>query len=105
MEPRELLQRVRKLIENPHQWTQGAWARDGEGHPWTAGPLERADKWCLIGAIGVISTYIPPTIRNKAVEAAITQLRLAGAKRIVDYNDSHTHSEVIDLLDRAIERA
>lgn len=56
--------------------------------------------WCLVGAL--IAVAWPSIIEQ---EVAREQLQIsAGTPYLATWQDDRTHSEVIDLLDRTIER-
>lgn len=110
---RDQLEAVYRLIEDPARWTQEAFAKnaagedinDGydvndEGEPLTdeecaAHPDARC--WCLYGAAYKCGIY------NNFLLAK--SLLLDTTVGIADFNDSHTHAEVLALLTTAIERA
>lgn len=62
-----------------------------------------ATQWCLLGAIYCgqynWSVYLQSRIRDALIEAA----QFDGPEEIASFNDSHTHTEVLALLDKAIE--
>lgn len=108
------LERVYALIEDEQRWTQGAYAKDAAGEPFydedgyiiedeSTALRNDAACWCLWGAAykcGIVTTHESPRDRQ-FVEAL-------GFKWLTDpndFNDSHTHAEVLDLLRNAIERA
>jgi hypothetical protein len=97
----EILKAARDLIAKPENWTHGAYARDIQG---VAVPLsdDEATCFCAAGAIfraGSFPEYepIPRHICEKfgfAYEATLAQ-----------FNDTHTHSEVLELFSKAISSA
>lgn len=89
------LTKARELISDPVRWTQGEMARDSRGEQESA-CSEAAVKWCALGAI-------IRTAGSSAVEmsATITLNRLLRGS-IAEYNDTHSHSEVLALFDAAI---
>jgi hypothetical protein len=89
---RDDLERVYALIEKPEAWTQGAFARDADGNA-TYSRGENAVCWCLRGA-----TY-------KLWGGLDDFCGALQVKHVADFNDSHTHAKVLQLLKDAIERA
>lgn len=94
----EILVNARKLIEKEENWTQATMARTADDKPvYTTHP--EAMKFCALGAInkaGRLASY-------ESVMSACALLRdTLGRKDVVDFNDSHTHREVIELFDKAI---
>lgn len=102
MTTRELLIATRALIERPGSWTKNSVARKPGGSKTTATD-PNAVKWCAFGALRkVFSGPDKPTWG----EAYIFLCDAAGID-LVAFNDAgvRTHSEVIAVFDRAIERA
>lgn len=95
MNPITHLQKVRKLIENPENWTQGASARDRYGD-FVDFDDPTACKFCLVGASAKVDyhvtlsylIFVPSTHAN-----------------IAEFNDdpNRTHAEVLQLIDDAIK--
>ncbi len=96
---KEILIEARDLIEDPDHWTQGAFAKGSFGNP-VASESEYAESWCAAGAI------------LKAVGGGESYDRdpysflagVMGAKCVPAFNDQHTHPEVIEAFDRAIDQ-
>ena len=85
MEPKELLIRARKLIDDPKHWGQGHFAKNGR----------LCGSGALLGA-GFEGSFLG----NPAYEAL---RKAAGTKKqFCIWNDAHTHAEVLDVYDRAI---
>lgn len=92
---KDQLQAVRAVIEKPENWTQGMAARIADGTPtYSADP--RATCWCLVGAAFKCDI--------DGIEFCLPLIELVG-DNLATFNDTHTHSEVLALLDSAIERA
>ena len=114
------LREVYSLIENPERWTQHAFARDI--HNEVVPPLrEDAACWCLTGACrrvfgddlddsrvlhgapfggGVLD--IEPGCLAEAVRR---RGKVSVAGDIENYNDRHSHAEVLEVLGDAIRIA
>ena len=89
----EILKAARDLIAKPENWTQGSYYEVKGGN----------HCYCALGAIDKVSDgggAFP-------IEALIAKgfLERAGMQNVADFNDSHTHSEVIDLFSKAISSA
>ena len=98
----EILEAARALIAEPEHWCQGAQALDATGT--VRRPCSRlAVRWCSLGATDRVTRY--KGIR--ADNALYSALGMPPDIGIANFNDSHTHAEVLDLFDRAIaaERA
>jgi hypothetical protein len=99
------LERVYKLIEEPEASTHHVAARDAHGnviHP----KSQVATCWCVIGAFEkarVSNGWEIPTIALFP-DADIKILSELGGGA-AEFNDTHTHAEVLQLLKDAIERA
>lgn len=93
----EILREARDLISDRDRWCQGVEALTKEGidvdarHP-------KAIRWCALGAVWKLP------IKHKDWEDAVRVL-YAGCGSLTEFNDSHTHAEVLALFDDAIQRA
>jgi hypothetical protein len=91
----ETLKAARKKIEDPAHWIQNEIC-DGP-KPWSA----ESSKWCAIGAItSVMGTY------TESPAEEILRSVMGGVKPtgIGDFNDTHTHAEVLAAFDAAIAK-
>lgn len=95
MTTREILIAARKRIEDPKDWAGAMGEKLGR------------DTDCAVTATDLDD--ISWGERFGAIEALVEQI--SGAREgdpalaIIDYNESHTHAEVLALYDRAIEAA
>lgn len=90
------LRRARDLISDPARWTQGEFARDVEG----VGVAPNSDKatcWCALGALRRVTRSFNVPWR---LIGGISQNHLY----ITDFNDGHTHVDVLAAFDAAIAR-
>lgn len=91
---RKDLERVLALIERPEAWCQNEAACDANGE-YESPKSDKAVKWCIDGAFircgldFTRSEFVLGLPRNGTPE----------------FNDTHTHAEVLALLRAAIERA
>ena len=91
----EVLRGARALIDSPSKWLKGS-------------PVGRGThRNCAISALCVARgvEYGSPSISAKDTEAWPEYVALANAcgnKMVGDWNDSHTHAEVLALFDKAI---
>jgi hypothetical protein len=100
---RDDLERVRALIEDPRRWTKGHDARDANGERCDAVNV-RATCWCIVGAaIHVGAVSFRRYGKSRGFYDLAQSLGVSGL--LSNFNDSHTHAEVLALLTRAIERA
>jgi hypothetical protein len=98
MTPLETLKAARQLITDPAKWTQGELARDAEGNEINPNN-DLATCFCAHGAIQYFTA--DETLSN----ADILLIAVCSDKHdcyVEDYNDTHTHAEVIALFDAAI---
>lgn len=97
------LKAVRTLLTDPARWTQLASARLADGHTirpdgtWVRTDSEDAVSFCLLGAIRRVCRR-----HQDAWDALTNQLT---TQSISSFNDSHTHEEVLGLIDAAIRDA
>lgn len=97
----EILKAAKVKIENPADWTQGDFARDKEGRGLGNGYDSRAVCFCTLGAIEAVtgSDFFRAYDAYDAIDKA------ASAAGAANYNDNHTHTEVLELFDKAIKLA
>lgn len=103
MDTVEILEKARELISVESRWTQGSYAKDGNGEgtfPWG----EDAVCFCALGAIKKAGDF-----RNDCSEPALFLGRVlrdrTGFVSIDEYNDSHSHADILSLFDHAIAAA
>ena len=96
MKPSEILIAARELISVPDQWTQRIYARDKDGKSNWIHSSESVC-FCSSGAIRRVSRFDYASSMTFLVE------EMGG--EVTDYNDTHTHAEVIAAFDRAIVAA
>lgn len=95
-----ILKQVRALLANPDRWTKGEMARNAFGAP--IDPQgSNATCWCLMGAIHH-ETKDDPFLAGSVYQILRTQLQ---GQTVSDFNDNGTttHTDVMTLLDKAIE--
>lgn len=100
---------ARKLIADPACWCQGEYAVDAHGlscspaAPW-------ACRWCALGALAAVGVpaAAPASLYRQAFVCLARALGLTEGgfvecrQAITDFNDGHTHNEVVAMFDRAI---
>lgn len=89
----ETLQEMRDLLSDEGRWTQGENARDYLGRQVLAKDKE-AVCWCLVGAAFKVSNA------RGTADKALRALKLV--ENVATFNDRSSHSEVLQLLDKAI---
>jgi hypothetical protein len=94
---------AQELIRDPQNWTKNAYARFANGRE--TSNLDDACKWCSIGA--VLKVMGQTVAAEELVEfdylgRAINDTKFGG---VPDFNDSHSHSEVMWMFDKARELA
>ena len=87
---------ARSLIEKPESWTKGAFARDASGDKVTIASAD-ATCFCLVGAIARVAILSPFRMTNFLGPSNALVVNL------INFNDSHTHGEVLARLDQLIE--
>lgn len=97
MSVHETLKAMRELLSDEKRWTQGANAKDAMGRRVHECGCY-ATKWCLAGAYTKIAGGMAFDDYRDFWRA------LCGDEgSAVDFNDTHTHAEVIAKLDDAIK--
>lgn len=98
-EVRGVLMRTRERIADPARWTQWVAARDVDGA--RVNPCSpTATCWCLFGALWVEGGGGMSNVYISAIAALHQPLH---GLNVADFNDRHTHADVLALLDRAVE--
>lgn len=111
---KELLIDAKALISNPNNWTKSQYARTKENHSADVGD-PKACKFCTIGALTKVNGEKRPydcyQKKNKtpvrtaylALFDAVRALKDPMRDSILNFNDSSSHQQVMDLFDLAIE--
>lgn len=105
----EILQKARDLISDEKNWNQGDYGR-ASGKPVGIIANQRlptdTDCFCAVGAIAWVSdATVNEAERSAAWKFLNAETNSAEMNEIHEFNDTHTHAEVLDLFDRAIKRA
>lgn len=85
---------VLALISDPQKWCQYVMARDKDGSmcpPY----LDRACQWCLVGAMNRVAHQCG---RWDVYAEFSTHAEDIANAPITDYNDKHSHAEVLRLV-------
>ena len=94
----EILTKAKQLIQDPANWTQGDWTEERDDHTC----------YCALGAIGKVVGCGWGDVHN-GQPAKLLKTVVSGDLRanetFAPYNDSHTHSEVMEAFDKAIALA
>ena len=104
--PLQALVDARALLADPKHWTQCAIARDSRGD-WREPHSSGAVCWCIDGAIQRCTDRGAMAVQDLAILAVAEAIgRRDNIWTVVDWNDDDTrsHDEVLDALDRAIAR-
>lgn len=111
----ELLIEARALISDPNRWVQNALVATVEGAPLPSPSSPGIARYCMLGAIVCLTD--PAEVDYLTSRRTITSTmllrkalgRITGEPTrwhaIPDYNDSHTHEEVLAVYDDAIDFA
>ena len=101
----DVLIKAKTLIQDPKNWTQGVLARDNlyEPVPTTS---RNAVCFCTYGAVGRV-LVLENSSQHDEVAGPLKKAcaAISGSSRVAEYNDTHTHPEVLALFDKAIELA
>lgn len=91
-------------IADPKNWTTDEYARDKNGRDVSCTSAE-ATCFCSVGALANVMN-VHSEHENRVQWECIKQLNACSdGDTIYDYNDSHTHAEVMEVWDRAIQKA
>lgn len=96
--PKDILARAIKRIEDPARWTQHAWARD-KGNQSVEITSARACSWCASAAI-----YVEADSLNEAHEAMrlVNEANPDAEGGITHINDTFGHERVLAMLRKAL---
>lgn len=97
----DILRAARARIEDPKNWTQGAFAKlaDGRG---TISHDPDAVCWCAIGAVRAEAGTRDQAVEYYLTWAALRHFGVAGASVV---NDCNGHASVLKMYDAAIAAA
>lgn len=103
MKTSELLIQAKAVIADPAKWAQNTYAKNSQGVRVGADNPD-AICFCSVGALQKIS---PKCYGAYALEVwqAMELLDDGCSEDILAYNDTHTHAEVMDVWDKAIQMA
>lgn len=99
--PAETLRQARDLIADPAHWTQRTSARDAAATPVPVASPD-AKSFCTLGAVDRAAGFDP---HDFYTATAFFYQVIGSGESIAQFNDGHTHAEVIALFDAAIEKA
>lgn len=96
----DVVREVRKLLDNPENWTKNANARDRYGvycNPYS----DNAHCWCLIGATHKATSC---ETRGETRTSVLRDIAQYAGGSITGFNDDPaiSHKDIINLLDRMI---
>lgn len=101
-----LLKRTRDIIADEAHWCQHVSALDMYGYP-TSSLADDAGQFCLMGAMRKALGYVVSPLELAPVYQAVRAVLVsddddADTFRLSEFNDTHTHAEVLSALDAAI---
>lgn len=100
----EILKQAKALIADEKNWTQGAAARNEKGQ--IAYSLDPdATCWCSFGAVSKTTEGDLPANGLAHNQLYDTLEKEFNCTSISEYNDNHTHTEVMSFWDKAIAAA
>ena len=102
----ETLLSARKLIANPARWTTKVCSRNTAGNRVQVFDAN-ATCWCALGAVYYVSQNDIPLYQStlEFIEDKHKEELLEECQLLLEFNDSRTHEEVVEMFDKAIELA
>lgn len=101
----EILKAARAKIAEPEHWTQEEYARVHDDEygimRWAAANNPSATCWCATGAISAIQGNPGDPEWDVGLSEAFGGMSSGDVEQ---FNDNHTHAEVLALLDKAIAK-
>lgn len=98
LKPSQILRAAKAKIENPENWIQGSAAIDRDGMNCDPDSLA-AVAWCSLGAFYSIRSTSYKDAGYSFLERSISK---SGVPGVANFNDTHSHAEVMSLWDKAI---
>ena len=96
----DILEAARELIAEPEHWLQGDVRARANNRP--VGPNHPlANKFTLTAAIERVTSPLDGQAISKAMSALFIAMH-DSEQSFSDYNNTHTHAEILRLLDAAI---
>ena len=105
METKEIILRVKDLIKDEDAWVQKKYASNEAGEFLAAGDLPSATKWCLAGAVEKVcgcGTHVGDVVGKQKARIALEEALPPLKRSLEEFNDTHTHEEVVEVLDRCL---
>lgn len=96
-----ILKGARELISDPTHWTQGVLARYSSGEKAYSTMEPDAVSWCSLGAMSVATSRCGATAGQMMRSWGILE-KFCPDGNISEFNDTHTHAEVLAAFDAAI---
>lgn len=97
----KILKDARELIHDPENWTQSAYARNKRG---TVVSFEANNAVCFC-AMGALFRVSPPDETGTVFKFLRGASKECGSLSPSNFNDHHSHEEVLALFDKAISLA
>lgn len=98
-----LLKKARELISEPSRWTQGSYARDRYNRSCSiVKGINTPVSWCSAGALCQI--HGTPSANGEAYRALQKTCMILQNKNLLRFNDLNTHSDIITMWDKTIQR-
>ena len=94
------LKEVRVFLSDKNKWTKEVQAKDKKGNA-VAFDSNKAQSWCLLGAIYKSCNGSSALIANQATE--VLSNALGGAIHRFNDDSETTHADVLNFLDNVIE--
>lgn len=96
----EILTKAKDKIANPENWTKKRTARNKNGIGVSVTSSE-AVCWCSVGAIEYV-WMINGALLDEFRNCIDLLEKVIGGRGVGHFNDSHTHTEVMEAFDKAI---
>lgn len=90
----QILKDARALISDEKNWVKGAYRKNIDGR----------ECFCALGAVFKVSASEDVFFQDQ-LKAENALALAAGTSWVPEFNDAHTHAEVLTLFDRAIAHA
>lgn len=101
----EILTAAKAVIQDPVNWIRNDFAWDMHGNSLDDGTAHDAVCFCSLGALQKITQHQSGDSTDVPYYQAVDYLYQAVGGNVVEFNDIHTHEEVMNAWDKAIALA
>lgn len=99
-----LIEKLEILFADPKNWCRGKYSERQQTRRWWFGRWQTHESFCLIGGLAHVTRRDPDEVHSgegpRAVRNVRNRLQKLAGESIPDFNDSHDHDDILELLAR-----